>query len=422
MRRTRCSTTRSKKGWTALQTWDPDGGRGALLAFRQDSADSDAADRPAQRARRPSFDLLEAPRRRARGHRDLGGAAARHRRHAARPRRAGAADRAKDQGQAERSVGHEGERDPACGVLRAAAAAGRRARRREGGRGRGGLELARRRVGRPVRARRHVDRRRTASTRASHSTRRAPSYGIQSRLSARALVVEGPDGERVAIVKNDLYIPQDLLYRRAAQILEAGDSGITREQPDDGGHAQPLVALLLVAVVGRVGLPGRVRHPLLRVLRAAHGRRRSRRRPRTCEPVRVGAARRAVRQDRAPLVRARGRRRRHAGRLPERRRRPRPDRSSASTTSRTRRSPKPLANLVNFGLHPEFLDGNDLISADYVGAARADGRPRRPAALTIFTQGAVGTARARAQPRTTRSTSGSSSRTASTPRPSAARG
>ena len=29
-----------KKGWTALQSWDPDKGRGALLAFRQDSADT----------------------------------------------------------------------------------------------------------------------------------------------------------------------------------------------------------------------------------------------------------------------------------------------------------------------------------------------------------------------------------------------
>ena len=45
----------------------------------------------------------------------------------------------------------------------------------------------------------------------------------------RALVVEGPDGKRIAIVKNDLYIPQDVLYRRTAQLLEAGDSGVTRE-------------------------------------------------------------------------------------------------------------------------------------------------------------------------------------------------
>src|SRR5829696_7044054 len=39
----------------------------------------------------------------------------------------------------------------------------------------------------------------------AHSTRRTPSYGVQSRLSARAIVVQGEDGTRVAIVKQDLY-------------------------------------------------------------------------------------------------------------------------------------------------------------------------------------------------------------------------
>src|SRR4051794_5448938 len=43
----------------------------------------------------------------------------------------------------------------------------------------------------------------------AESVRRAASYGIQSRLEARALVVKGPDGNKVAVVKNDLYIPQD---------------------------------------------------------------------------------------------------------------------------------------------------------------------------------------------------------------------
>ena len=54
-------------------------------------------------------------------------------------------------------------------------------------------------------------------------------------------------------------------------------------------------------------------------------------------------------------------------------------------------NPKPLANLVNFALHPEFLEGNDLISADYVAPLQRHGRPpdRR---VTIFTQNAVGTA------------------------------
>src|SRR3954465_7694985 len=38
------------------------------------------------------------------------------------------------------------------------------------------------------------------------STKRTPSYGVQSRLSIRAIVVEGGDGTRVAMVKNDNYL------------------------------------------------------------------------------------------------------------------------------------------------------------------------------------------------------------------------
>jgi hypothetical protein len=50
-----------KDGWTALQSWDPEAGRGALLAFRQ-AADGDTQ-RIALQNVPPgrSFDLLEAP-------------------------------------------------------------------------------------------------------------------------------------------------------------------------------------------------------------------------------------------------------------------------------------------------------------------------------------------------------------------------
>ncbi len=50
----------------------------------------------------------------------------------------------------------------------------------------------------------------------------------------------------------------------------------------------------------------------------------------------------------------------------------------------------PLANLVNFSLHPEFLDGNDLISADYVAPLQRM-LERETGAVTVYTQGAVGT-------------------------------
>src|SRR5687768_11783794 len=62
-----------------------------------------------------------------------------------------------------------------------------------------------------------------------HATKQEASYGVQSRLTIRALVLEGSNGERVALVKSDNYLAQDLLQRRVAQLLAGGDSGIAYE-------------------------------------------------------------------------------------------------------------------------------------------------------------------------------------------------
>lgn len=56
-----------------------------------------------------------------------------------------------------------------------------------------------------------------------HSGRRGSAYGLQGREYVRALVVEGADGHRMAVVSNDLYIPQDLLNRRVAGLLVEHD-------------------------------------------------------------------------------------------------------------------------------------------------------------------------------------------------------
>jgi hypothetical protein len=60
----------------------------------------------------------------------------------------------------------------------------------------------------------------------NHSNVQRRSYGVQSRLTYRTLVVEGSNGERVALVKSDSYLAQDMLTRRVGQILAQGDSGI----------------------------------------------------------------------------------------------------------------------------------------------------------------------------------------------------
>ena len=105
-----------------------------------------------------------------------------------------------------------------------------------------------------------------------HSTRRASSYGIQSRLSARAIVVEGADGKRVAIVKNDLYIPQTCCTaapRRSSRRATRASPRETLTMAVSHDHSSPYYSS---TAAGRVDLPGRLRRALLRLLRPQDGR------------------------------------------------------------------------------------------------------------------------------------------------------
>ena len=58
------------------------------------------------------------------------------------------------------------------------------------------------------------------------ATSKEKSYGNHSRLSVRAIVVEGLDGKRVALLKSDNYLAQDLLLRRAGQLLGQAGSEV----------------------------------------------------------------------------------------------------------------------------------------------------------------------------------------------------
>ncbi|HUS24811.1 MAG TPA: hypothetical protein VM369_07670, partial [Candidatus Binatia bacterium] len=63
-----------------------------------------------------------------------------------------------------------------------------------------------------------------------HSRYKDTSYGVQSRLTARAIVVEGANqGRRIALLKTDNYLAQDHLLRRVGQLLDQGSSGIRYE-------------------------------------------------------------------------------------------------------------------------------------------------------------------------------------------------
>jgi hypothetical protein len=64
----------------------------------------------------------------------------------------------------------------------------------------------------------------------NHSLVQKDSYGVQSRLSYRAIVVEDSENDQVAFVKSDNYLAQDALARRAAQILLLEGSEISYEE------------------------------------------------------------------------------------------------------------------------------------------------------------------------------------------------
>jgi hypothetical protein len=57
-----------------------------------------------------------------------------------------------------------------------------------------------------------------------HSVRKVGADILGTRIKTRALVVEDGDGNRVAVVANDLYLPNDLLHRRVAQKLREHDA------------------------------------------------------------------------------------------------------------------------------------------------------------------------------------------------------
>jgi hypothetical protein len=222
----------------------------------------------------------------------------------------------------------------------------------------------------------------------ANSTRRASSYGIQSRLQARALVVQGPDGNRFALVKNDLYIPQDLLWRRTAQLLEARGVGIGRgnlTMAVSHNHSSPMYSSTSWGVWAFQDVFD-IRFYNYYAERMADAVEKA---ARSLVPVRVGAAvvdfDKTHRHSFGPAIADDGT---PAGY-------PWSDTVHQITVIRfddlsNPARPRPLANLVNWAQHPESLDGNDLISEDYLAPLERM-TDRATGAMTVFTQGAVGT-------------------------------
>ena len=217
-----------------------------------------------------------------------------------------------------------------------------------------------------------------------HSTRRAPSYGIQSRLSVRAIVVQGPGGNRYAVVKNDFYIPQDLIWRRTAQLLEDDKTGIGRQNLTMAvthDHSSPMYSSTSWGVWTFQDVfdfrffeyyADRMRDAVELAIKRL-------------EPVKVGAS---VTQYAFPQRNVPGPSRADDG-TPAGFPNDYTDHDMIVTRFDSLKTGKPIANLVNWAVHPEDLEGNDLISGDYVAHVQrmAD---RVTGAVTIWTQGAVG--------------------------------
>lgn len=220
-----------------------------------------------------------------------------------------------------------------------------------------------------------------------HGVKSVPTDGMQARMTARAIVLEGPDGTRAAYVGHDLYLQQDMLQRRVAQLVEEAGVGIDREHLMMGAshnHSAPYATTLSWGVwlfadyFDFRQFDYVARRIADKVIEAAHDLR----------PARVGAS---------------------VGRLDEVQRNilgpaVADDGTPAGfpydyfdTDLAVIRlddvsdpgAPRPLAALVNLGMHPESLNAVLMTSPDFVGmverlAGRATG------ATVVWSQGAVG--------------------------------
>ena len=218
---------------------------------------------------------------------------------------------------------------------------------------------------------------------------KAASYGVQSRLTMRAIVVEGVNGERIALLKSDQYLAQDAVLRRAGQLLAEAGSSITPDQilhAASHNHSSPYYTTpawgvwIFQDVFDLRAFEFTARAMAEAILEAEA----------SMVPARMGATTvqhtifkgnvvgPQVADDGSP-----------AGY-------PRDFGDTGLVVLRfddlsDPAAPRPLATFVNFGQHPEGYDGYDLITGDYVGhlermVGDATGAP------LVFSQGDVGSA------------------------------
>ncbi|MFN2588033.1 MAG: hypothetical protein ABR613_07945 [Actinomycetota bacterium] len=225
----------------------------------------------------------------------------------------------------------------------------------------------------------------------AHSTTQRDSYGVHSRLSYRAIVVQDNQGDQAAFVKSDSYLAQDYLSRRVGQILAEEGSAISYDEifhMASHNHSSPYYqspswgVWIFQDAFDLRAFEYHARRMAAAILAAEDA----------LVPARMGAttithrlfkgmiARKGIGDDGTPVgypddfgdlglavIRF--------------------DDMSVPT------APKPLATMINWGQHPEGLDDHDLITGDFVAplerfVERATGAP------LVFGQGDVGSAEA----------------------------
>ena len=219
-----------------------------------------------------------------------------------------------------------------------------------------------------------------------HSTKKVSSYGVQSRLTARAIVVQGTNGERVALVKTDNYLAQDLLLRRVAQLLDAAGSGVTYDSILYGvthDHSSPYYATPAAGVwLFQDAVDLREFEHQARAVASAITTAESR-----LAPARMGATSVPFDVYKGNIVGpARADDGTPAG-YPDKE----GDNELVVLSFVHAESGTPIATWMNFGQHPESLDSYNLISADFVGTLERY-VDRETGAPLVFSQGDVGSA------------------------------
>ena len=219
-----------------------------------------------------------------------------------------------------------------------------------------------------------------------HTTKKRIGDGVALRTSTRALVVEDTEGDRIAIVSTDLYLPQDLLTRRVTTLLkEKGLEVDALAVTASHNHNTPFYSTpgwgtaIFQDVFDVRFYEYMAQRMALAVERAAE----------TMVPVRLGGTTRTFDAIQAhtygPKVGDDGT----------------PAGQPYSHTTRqlsvvqlddvsNPKKPQPLANWVVFGVHPEWTWGYDLINGDITHAA-ARMVDRQLGTVSVFSQRETGT-------------------------------